>query len=350
MGAARQARLTTSPDERKVHAVSSPPIIDACQYCNWSEEIFGQLREGRVDAISVTICYHEDFRETVENMIDWHRMIDRHGDRLMRGRSGGDIETARTSGRTAVFFASQNPSCIEDDIGLVEILSTLGLKVMQLTYNNQSLLGSGCYESEDSGITRMGREVIKEMNRVGMLIDMSHSGERSTFEAIELSQRPIAITHANPKSWHDVARNKSDALLEALARSGGMLGLSLYPLHLAGGSACTLESFTSMVARLAEQIGVEHIGIGSDLCQGHGDGIIAWMRTGRWTKAPPALGTGRAVLPPQPEWFRDNRDWPKLRDGLVARGFSATEAAKILGGNWARFLAASFDPRAEPAT
>jgi len=322
--------------------VTTAPIVDACQYCDWSEPIFRELREGNVAAISVTICYHEDFRETVEAMIDWHRMIDQHSALLMRGRSAADIHEAQRLGKTAVFFASQNPSCIEDDIGLVEILNALGLKVMQLTYNNQSLLGSGCYEAADGGITRMGREVIREMNRVGMVIDMSHSGERSTFEAIELSARPIAITHANPKRWHDVARNKSDGLLKALAASGGMLGLSLYPLHLAGGSACTLESFTEMAARLADMIGVDHIGIGSDLCQGHGDGIIEWMRSGRWTKAPPALGTGKAVLPPQPAWFRDNRDWEKIGSGLTARGFSAEDAGKILGGNWQRYFARSF--------
>lgn len=321
-------------------------VIDACQYCNWSPEILGQLRAGGVDAISVTICYHEDFRETVENLIDWNRRFERHGDLIVPVRSAADIERARAHGRTGVLFASQNPSCIEDDIGLVQVLSDLGLKVMQLTYNNQSLLGTGCYETEDTGITRMGREVIKEMNRVGMLIDMSHSAERTTREAIDLSSRPIAITHANPKFWQDGVRNKSDALLKALTERGGMLGLSLYPYHLKGGSDCPIESFAGMAARLADMIGIDHIGIGSDLCQGHGDGIIEWMRVGRWTKAPPTTGLGAPVLPPQPDWFRDNRDWGKLRAGLVRNGFSEADAEKILGGNWLRFLGDAFRPAA----
>jgi len=319
-------------------------IIDACQYCKWSSEILRQLREGGVQAVSVTVCYHEDFRETVENLIDWNRRFESHADLVMPIREAEDIARAKAAGRTGVLFASQNPSCIEDDIGLVEVLRRLGIMVMQLTYNNQSLLGTGCYEAEDTGITRMGREVIREMNRVGMLIDMSHSAERTTREAIDLSARPIAITHANPNFWHPSVRNKSDGLLKALAERGGMIGLSLYPYHLKGGSECTLESFADMVARLADMIGIDHIGIGSDLCQGHGDEIITWMRVGRWTKAPPATGLGAPVLPPQPAWFRDNRDWEKIRAGLLARGFSETDAAKVLGDNWRRFFASAFLP------
>ena len=97
---------------------------------------------------------------------------------------------------------------------------------MQLTYNNQSLLATGCYEENDTGVTRMGRQVIAEMNRVGLVVDMSHSGERSTLETIEISERPIAITHANPAFWHRALRNKSDDVLKALGESGGMLGFS----------------------------------------------------------------------------------------------------------------------------
>lgn len=318
--------------------------IDGCQYCNWSEEIFRQLREGRVDAILVTICYHEDFRETVENLIDWNRMFEHHGDVILPGFTVADIDAARASNRTAVFFALQNCSAIEDDIGLVEILHRLGIRVMQITYNNQSLLGAGCYEAADTGITRMGSEVIAEMNRVGLVIDLSHSGERTCREAIDLSARPVAITHANPSWWHPVARNKSDEVLVPLAKRGGMLGLSLYPHHLAGGSACTLESFTAMVAELVGRIGVDHVGIGSDLCQGQPDSVVAWMRNGRWTKGETNIGLGKATFPPQPSWFRNNRDFPGLREGLAARGFAQAEVDKLMGGNWYRFFRENFGP------
>ena len=172
--------------------------IDGLQYANWSETIFRQMRQGGLDAVHVTIAYHETFRETVLNFERWNRWFEQYPDLIMKGLTAADIDTARKTGRTAIFFGFQNPSPMEDDIGLVEILHTLGARFMQLTYNNQSLLATGCYEDEDPGLTRMGKQVIREMNRVGLVVDMSHSAERSTIEAAEWSNRPIAITHANP--------------------------------------------------------------------------------------------------------------------------------------------------------
>jgi membrane dipeptidase len=322
------------------------PLIDGLQYANWSEKIFRQMRAGGVDAVHVTITYHESFRETVLNIERWNRWFERYPDSIFQGFTAADIEIARQTGRTAIFFGSQNPSCIEDDIGLVEVLHRLGMRFMQLTYNNQSLLATGCYEAEDGGLSRMGREVVREMNRVGMVVDMSHSGDRSTLEAIEHSTRPIAITHANPASWHPARRNKSDIVLKALAESGGMLGLSLYPHHLKGGSACSLEAFCDMAARAVDVMGAGNVGIGSDLCQDQPDSIVEWMRVGRWTKAID-YGEGSADapgFPPMPDWFGDNRDFGNIAEGLKNRGMSEAEVAGIMGGNWMRFYADSFGP------
>jgi microsomal dipeptidase-like Zn-dependent dipeptidase len=320
-------------------------LIDGPQYGNWSEVLFREIRAAGVDALHVTIAYHEDFRETVERIVDWNRRFEAHSDLILAGRVAADVERARASGRTAIFFGLQNPSPIEDDIGLVEILHALGVRFMQLTYNNQSLLAGGCYEAEDAGITRMGREAIREMNRVGMAIDMSHSAERSTLQAIELSSRPIAITHANPHAWHPVLRNKSATVLRALAESGGILGFSLYANHLKGGAACTREDFCAMVARTAELMGVAHLAIGSDLGQGQSDAVIRWMRDGRWNKSGAETpGLGKPVLPEQPAWFRGSRDFGNVREGLRAVGFGAEDVDAIMGMNWYRFFRDSFGP------
>lgn len=328
-----------------------PLIIDCLQYSNWSEEIFTQMNQGGVAAVHATICYHENFRETVANIEAWNRRFDTYEQVIFHGRSADDVLRAQREGRTAIFFGFQNCSPIEDDIDLVEICHTLGARFMQLSYNNQSLLATGCYENEDPGITRMGRQVIKEMNRVGLVVDMSHSAERSTLEAIELSERPIAITHANPAFWHPALRNKSDTVLKALAQSGGMLGFSLYPHHLKGKSDCTLESFCEAVARTAELMGVDHIGIGSDLCQDQPDSVVEWMRNGRWSKERD-FGEGSATqagFPTQPSWFRDNRDFGNVAQGLRGAGFSESEVGQILGQNWLRFFATSFGPATAPA-
>lgn len=322
-------------------------LIDVLQYANWSEKVFRQMRAGGVDAVHVTITYHESFRETVLNIEAWNRYFERFSDLIFQGFQAEDVTRARETGRTAIFFGAQNPSCIEDDIGLVEVLHRLGLRFMQLTYNNQSLLATGCYEAEDTGLTRMGRAVVAEMNRVGLVVDMSHSGERSTLDAIAHATRPIAITHANPATWHAARRNKSDRVLGALAESGGMLGFSLYPHHLRGGGACTAQEFCEMVARTAERMGVERLGIGSDLCQDQPDSVVEWMRSGRWTKAVD-FGEGSADtpgFPPMPVWFQDNRHFDAISAGLRAVGMSAAEVEGIMGGNWLRFFCEGFGPQ-----
>jgi len=322
-------------------------FIDNLQFANWSEKIFLQMREGGLDAVHVTIAYHEVFREMVANIEDWNRRFESFPELIFHGRSGDDVRRAQREGRTAIFFGFQNPSPIEDDVGLVEICYMLGARFMQLTYNNQSLLATGCYEEKDAGVTRMGREVIAEMNRVGMIVDMSHSGERSTLDAIEISDRPIAITHANPFFWHPARRNKSNNVLRALGQSGGMLGFSLYPHHLKEKSDCSLASFCEMIARTADLIGLDSLGIGSDLCQDHPNSIVEWMRVGRWTKKID-YGEGDANdagFPEMPDWFKDNRDFPNIKKGLLAHGFSEKDVAAIMGENWLNFFDKGFIPQ-----
>lgn len=326
--------------------MTRPPLIDGLQYCRWSETVFRQLRAGNVDALHVTIAYHETFREVAGNIATWNRWFERFPDLIFQGFTADDVARAQATNRTAIFFGAQTPSVIEDDIGLVEVLHRLGLRFMQLSYNNQSLLATGCYEAEDPGLTRMGREVIAEMNRVGMVVDMSHSAERSTLDAIERSARPIVISHANPASWHAARRNKSEPLLRALAESGGMLGFSAYPHHLKDGSACSLESFCTMIARTADLMGVERLGLGTDLCQDQPDSVVEWMRSGRWTKSVD-FGEGSAAaagFPDMPHWFRDNRDFGNIGAGLRKIGMNDAEVAGIMGGNWLRFFSASFAP------
>ena len=319
-------------------------IIDALQYSNWTEKIFRQMNDGGITAVHVTICYHEDFQEMVQNVIAWNQRFEQYSQLIFQGRTADDVRKAHEEGRTVIFFGFQNCSPIEDNIGLVEVCHQLGVRFMQLSYNNQSLLAAGCYEVDDPGITRMGRQVIKEMNRVGLVVDMSHSANRSTLEAIEISERPIAITHANPSNWYDALRNKSDDVLKSLAQSGGMLGFSMYPHHLKEKSDCQLEDFCGMIARTADIMGVERIGFGSDLCQDQPDSVVEWMRNGTWTREKD-FGEGSASFagfPEQPNWFKDNRDFKNILNCLRKTGFSEIEVERIAGLNWLEFFERSF--------
>ena len=313
--------------------------IDNLQYCNWSREVFEINREAGLDAVHVTVVYHEDYKEFQKKVEEWNNMFKNNKDLIFLGKDFKDIEKAKNENKTAIFLGFQNCSPIEDDIELVEKVYESGCRFMQLTYNNQSLLATGCYEKNDSGVTNFGKEVIKEMNRVGIVVDMSHSAEKSTYDAIELSRKPIAITHANPNFWYKAIRNKSDELLKTLSDSGGMLGLSLYAHHLKDKSDCTIESFCEMAARTAEIMGVKNIGIGSDLCLNQPDSVVEWMRNGTWAKTK-NYGEGtkeKSGFPKQPEWFTDARGFKNIENGLIKIGFSTEEVNGILGNNWFNF-------------
>ena len=322
-------------------------VIDGLQYSNWDRTIFEQLKQGGVTMVHVTIVYHEQIRETLLRISEWNRHFELNSDLIMPVKNADDIRLAKSVGKVGIMFGAQNCSPIEDDIGMVSVMREVNMMIMQLTYNNQSLLATGCYESNDSGVTRFGRQVIQEMNRVGMVVDMSHSAERSTLEAIEISERPIVISHANPISFHDAKRNKSDTVLKALGNSGGLLGFSLYPFHLKNGPDCTLEDFCTMVADTADLMGIDQIGIGTDLCQNQPVSILEWMRNGRWSKEMD-YGEGsksNADWPRPLSWFKDSRDFPNITQGLKQHGFNDADIAKVMGQNWLTFLDDALVPR-----
>lgn len=315
-------------------------IIDGLQYCRWDRAYFEMLKTSGVTAVHVTLVYHENARETLSRFAEWNRYFEQYSDLIMPVMTAQDIEQAKASQKVGILFGAQNCSPLDDEIGLVEVMRKQGLLIMQLTYNNQSLLATGCYESNDSGLTRFGKQVIDEMNRVGMIIDMSHSAERSTLEAIDYSSRPICISHANPNTAHEALRNKSDTVLKALTDRGGLLGFSLYPFHLPNASQCTLDDFCQMVATTADKFGIERLGIGSDLCLNQPQSVLEWMRNGRWSKVMD-YGEGsssNAGWPDDLTWFKDEQGLQNIYQGLLKWGFSESETQQVMGKNWLDFL------------
>lgn len=322
-------------------------IIDGLQYCKWDRDYFLMLKNSGITAVHVTLVYHENARETLSRFAQWNIFFEQNSDLIMPVMCADDIQKAKQLGKVGIFFGAQNCSPIDDEIGLIEVMKKQGLLIMQLTYNNQSLLATGCYEKNDSGITRFGKQAIEEMNRVGMIIDMSHSAEKSTLEAIDLSSRPICISHANPNFAHKALRNKSDEVIRALTKRGGLIGFSLYPFHLPNGSSCTLDDFCQMVAKSADMFGVEHIGIGSDLCLNQPLEVLEWMRNGKWSKVKD-YGEGSASNSGWPDnlpWFDDEKGMENIYDGLLKYGFKEQEANQILGRNWLNFLQDGLKPK-----
>ena len=319
-------------------------VIDCLQASKPSRERFQEWRQGGIGCVHVTLAVWENCRETLSVIGRWNRMFNDNDDLVALATSATDIEQIHASGRTAVVLGFQNTSPLEDDIDLVKIFHDLGVRIIQLTYNIQNHIASGCWEDDDHGISQFyGRNLIKEMNAVGMLIDVSHTGEKSSLDAAELSERPIAITHANPSGWvgFDIElnrRNKSDQLIKLVAEKGGVIGLSMYPKIMRGGSNATLDDFCEMVEYTVENFGIDAVGLGTDFNTGHPPEAITWWRAGRWARSSPVKG----VLATWPDWFSEPSAFPRLVQGLADRGFSDEDVNKIAGGNWLRLFAESF--------
>ena len=324
--------------------MAAAPRIDALQFCVWDAQTFAEMRAGDLCAVHATAAYHGNFRAAAAEIKKWRERFRRHSRSILPGLCAADIERARREKKTAIFLGFQNPSPFEDDLSLVGASHDLGVRISQIAYNNQSLLACGWREARDSGVTTMGRAVIREMNRLGMIVDLSHAAEKSALQAIEISTRPVAATHANPRFWRRTRRNLSRRVLRALADSGGMLGLSLYPAHLRRGGACALDSFCEMAARAAEIVGARGVGIGSDLCRRQPPSVLRWMREGKWARIESAPRADDPPFAPPPVWFQSAADFDNLARGLATAGFSKSEVDGVLGGNWLRFLRAGLAP------
>lgn len=321
-------------------------VVDGLQVSKWDRDYIEELKKGGVTAVNVSRVVWENARETLSYIGNWYAFIREHRDDLFLVRKGEDILYAKDNGKIGVILGAQNASPLEDELGLVEIFNNLGLKIMQLTYNNQNLIGSSCYEEHDNGLSRYGELVIKEMNRVGMVIDLSHVGERTSLDAIAVSSRPVAITHANPRWLFPLKkRNKSKEVLRKLRDSRGMLGLTLFP-RLMNGTNTTIEEFCNLVTETVDFMGVEHVGIGTDLTLNLTDDDNKWVRMGRWTHDVKysfgATTTDNMSFPSWPSWFQSPADFPNLAEAMLKKGFSEKDVRAIMGENWLNFFINGF--------
>ena len=315
-------------------------IIDGLQYCNWNRELFEDLWQGGITAVHATLVYWENTEESFQKIEGWKTHFDKHRDIICHAKTTNDILEAKKNNKVAIIFGFQNSAPIANDIFLVEKFFLKGLRFMQLTYNNQTPLAGGCFEAKDSGVSRFGLSVIEEMNRLGMIVDLSHAGRQTCLDAIKFSSRPVAISHANPTFFHQSLRNIDDEILKELAKKNGFIGLSLYPYHLNNHGDCTIEEFCEMIKKLINLVGIEHIGIGSDLCKNWPDEVVMWMRNGKWTKKTD-YGESKdnsSAWPEQPSWFTKGSDIKNIFQSLLKNGISEEDAFKIIGKNWLKFM------------
>jgi membrane dipeptidase len=308
-------------------------VIDGLIVSKWERSVFEDMKKGGITAANCTVSVWEDFKSTVHNIAEMKALIRANADLLMLVRSSADIEAAKRAGKTGIILGFQNAHAFEDHLGHVEAFADMGVRVVQLCYNTQNLIGTGCYE-RDGGLSGYGREVIAEMNRVGIAVDLSHVGPKTSKEAILESKKPVAYSHCLPTGLKKHPRNKTDEQLRFIADHGGFIGVTMFPPFLKHGIDSTVDDYVEAIGYVINLVGEDSVGIGTDHTQGYGQDFFDWITHDK--------GRGRrltdfgTVLNPQ--GIRTIGDMPNLTEAMEQAGWKASRISKVIGGNWLRFF------------
>ena len=314
-------------------------IIDGLQINHWSRAVIDEVRSGGVDIVHATVGAWEDLAGAMTRIAAFRHLCRHNADAIRVVTSVEEMHGTVADNVLGAILGFQNSTMLGDDPEMAQIFADVGVRVVQLTYNIANHMGASCWEPNDGGLTRAGHRMVAALNDAGVLIDCSHVGNRTSIEAVHASAQPIAVTHGNPLWFCDSPRNKPDDVLEAVAGRGGVIGCTLYPLFM-GGAGVSRRDYCSMIARLAEQIGVEHVAIGTDAVLGWHQDALGWMRGGRWDR--PAGASAVPSMPEWPPWFQGPKDFDSLAEGLDDAGFSPAERDSVLGGNWLRLFSTVF--------
>ena len=311
-------------------------VVDGLIISKWSRSVFEDMRAGGLSAANCTCSVWEGFRETMENIAQWKRWFREHDDLLVPVHQSADIRRAKEEGRTGIILGWQNTSALEDRAEFVELFRDLGVRVMQLTYNTQNLVGSGCWESRDGGLSDFGRDVVDEMNRCGVLVDLSHVGPKTSADAVRHSAKPVAYTHCCPSGLMEHPRNKSDGELRAVADRGGLVGVATYPPFLPWGEETTVDQCVEVFEYVIDVAGEDAVGIGTDFTQDQDLSFFQWLRRDKGHGRLLVPGTPRVPL--FPEALATIGEFPNLSAAMIRRGWNEPRIRKVLGENWLRFL------------
>jgi len=309
-------------------------IMDGLIIANWSEDIFKAMRGAGLTAANCTCSVWENFDQTIRNITKWNGWFEEFSHLIMRARTVNDVRTAKQEGKTAIILGMQNTSAYEDQIGYVEILKQLGVGIVQMTYNTQNWVGCGCYESRDSGLSDFGHDVVAEMNRVGVLCDLSHVGPKTSRDTIDASKKPVAYSHCLPAGLKAHPRNKSDEELRYIADKQGFIGVTMFPPFLPKGPQSTIDDYIAAIDYVINLAGEDCVGIGTDFTQGYDDTFFNWITHDK--------GDGRkltefgAII--NPKGMRKIEDFPNLPQAMARAGWGAAKIEKVLGLNWLALL------------
>jgi membrane dipeptidase len=326
--------MNSNIDALELHRKSI--VIDGLNISRWGdEEVYRHLWEGGVTAVNATQAVWEGSKQTLQNIGRAYRDFDRFSQYIRPVSSIADIHAAKKENRVGIIFGFQNSSPIEDDLNLVEVFYRLGVRVIQITYNDLNYVGAGCYERQDVGLSQFGVDLVKEMNRLGMVIDLSHVGYRTTMEAIEVSEQPVWFSHANPMALREHCRNKTDEQVKALVAKGGVVGINIFPPFLKRGYDSTLEDVLDTLEYWIQVAGIDHVSIGLDFTEKQSEEWFHWLMTGKRKDS--------MVFPLQlplklPKGIERADQFPNITAGLLDRGHSIENLEMILGLNVLRLF------------
>ena len=310
-------------------------VFDGLIIANWSREVFDDMRRGGLTAANCTCCVWEGFTDTMKNIGRWNTWFREHGDVILKARTTADIRRAKAEGRTAIVLGFQNVSAFEDQLGHIQHFKDVGVGVVQMAYNTQNLIGTGCYESEDRGLSDFGREVVAEMNRVGILCDLSHVGSKTSEDTILASEKPVAYTHCLPSGLKEHPRNKSDEELRFIADHGGFIGVTMFPTFLRRGTESTVDDYVEAIDYVVNLAGEDCVGIGTDFTQGYGSEFFDWLTHDKGN-ARRLTEFGEIVMP---EGIRTIGELPNLTAAMDRAGWPEPKIRKVMGENWVGLLA-----------
>jgi membrane dipeptidase len=309
-----------------------------------TDDMVANAAASGITAINVTVSGggigHAAFDSTVSEIAYWERELEAHASTFARIRSVADIHEAKRSRRLGLIFGFQDAAMLEGDPSRLILFHRLGVKIVQLTYNGRNLLGDGCLEPDDAGLSRHGREVVAGLNQLGMLVDTSHCGTKTTDDAIAVSSRPVAATHSGCKAVFDHPRSKSDATLRRLADKGGVIGIYMMPFINAAGQP-TADDLVRQIEHAVNVCGEDHVGIGSDLS------ITPHVVTPEYERLHRQFVADRKrqrIAAPREEDYmfvadlNTPRRMEQIGDRLLAKGHTTARVEKIVGGNWLRLF------------
>ncbi len=310
-------------------------VIDATAPILVNDEDWPKWHEGGVTCAFATVTSTRggaNMPNVIASMASWLGKIRRNADRLLLATSVADIERAKREGKLAVVFHFQNGTPIEYDLDLLELYHRVGVRAIQLTYNVKNQIGDGCLERTNAGLSDLGVAAVKEMNRVGILVDLSHTGEQTTLDAMDVSGKPVVFTHANAKAICDHPRNLTDRQMRKLADLGGVMGLNGFPSFVRSGvDAPTVDDLLDHLDYIVKKIGIDHAGLGLDYFHAPQADYEKRLVSGEWKP--------RDYPPPPwnyPRGIDDASRLAAIAPAMARRGYSEDDIMKVVGGNFMR--------------